>query len=300
MTRVDCGRKGELRATTARRGFTILELLVVVAVIALLLGILAPSLRLARRQAARLIGAARQRATTTALGVYALDHEDRYPDSIATIGSEANWNWQEPMMLTGYRARSPRIHRAMSTYLCEYIDDASVLYCPNAPRRYKYLDDVWHAGDGWDNPETGPKQDPASGTYCFYWNYVGYLEIEGRLFRGPARATDSGRLPLISDYLGYDHHRSRQSFSSCEPIPGASVTPGTPLSSAFWTRPAADVISPEPPEVNLNAAYVDGHVDPYTPDEAAAMRVIWKVDTSEPYPPGLGPGRFYLPPGTTR
>jgi len=276
-------------------GFTVIELLVVVAIIGLLLGILLPALRTARNQARRLIGSARQKSTAVSLGIYALDHDDRYPDSIATIGTEANWNWQEPMMLTGYRARSPRSHRAMSSYLGGYIDDPSVLYCPSAPRKYRYLEAVWQAGDAWDNPETGPSQDPASGTYCFYWNYVGYLEAEGRLFRGPTRATDSGRLPLMGDYLGYDHHRNRGGFSSCEPIRQASVVAGTPLSSAFWGRPADPNGPPPLPSIRLNAVYVDGHAASYVPDVAGGMRVIWKVDTGEPYPPGLGPGRFYLP-----
>ena len=51
-------------------------------------------------------------------------------------------------MLTGYRARSPRMHRSMSAYLRGYIEDADTMYCPGAPKKYRYLQDSWDAGDG--------------------------------------------------------------------------------------------------------------------------------------------------------
>ncbi|MBN1123850.1 MAG: type II secretion system protein [Sedimentisphaerales bacterium] len=287
---------GDKRPYLRQRGFTIIELLVVIAIISMLMAILVPSLSKIKRQAGSLLGASRQRQTTGSLSVFAFDHDDWFPDSVATIGSASNWNWQEPMMLTGYRARSPRLHRSMGEYLAEYIEDASMLYCPNAPQKYKYLQDVWEAGDTWDNPETGPQLDPASGTYCFFWGYMGYLEPSGRLFRGPTRSHDSGRSLMISDYFGFDHHRSRLSFASCEKIKGSSVAPGTPLSSAFWARRQEEEdLTKDDLQLCLNAAFADGHVEKYSPQDTMTMRVIWKVDTAEPYPPGLGPGEFFLP-----
>jgi len=47
--------------------------------------------------------------------------------------------------------------------------------------------------------------------------------------------------------------------------------------------------------MRLTAMFVDGHVERYGPSETTTMRVIWKTDTNQPYPPGLGPGEFYLP-----
>ena len=45
---------------------------------------------------------------------------------------------------------------------------------------YKHLQQSWDAGDDWDHPETSPRPDPVFGTYCFYWNYTGYLPARQR------------------------------------------------------------------------------------------------------------------------
>ena len=275
------------------RGFSLIELLVTVSIISMLTAILVPVMSSAQRQARRLRGMSNQRQILCGVSLYAMDNDERYPESIATIGPQWYWNWQEPMMLTGYRARSPRLHRAMSTYLWGYIDDAEIMYCPNAPKEYKYRQAAWDAGDEWDNPDTGPVLDPVSGTYCFYWNYTGYLEESEYLFRGP-RTTAGGpgqsRL-LLGCYFGYDHHRSPGAYGSCEQFDGSFVTEGTLLSSAYWSGRAGAPM----PEVKLHGGYIDGHVGTYSARDTTAMRVIWKTETNEPYPEGLGPGKFSVP-----
>jgi len=100
----------------ARRGFTLIELLVVMAIISILMGISLPGLSKVRYQARRILGTSNQRQIVSGANLFALDNDDRYPESVATIGDASSWNWQEPMMLTGYRARSPRLHRSMSAY----------------------------------------------------------------------------------------------------------------------------------------------------------------------------------------
>ncbi|MHC4559714.1 MAG: type II secretion system protein [Planctomycetota bacterium] len=279
-------------------GFTLVELLVVISVISLLAGILLPALSMARQQAQKLLGVSNQRQIVSAVSLYTEDNDQQYPESIATLGDELlSWNWQEPMMLTGYRARSPRLYRSMSAYLRNYIEDASTMYCPNAPRKYKYLQEAWDAGDEWDNPQTPPVQDPVSGTYCFYWNYTGYLEDRDYLFKGPRNSTGGiwQSTLLVSDYFGYDHFRNPNSYGSCERFPGASITEGTLLSSAYWSDKSSS--GPGAPDIRLNAGYTDGHVENFSSSDTTAMRVIKVPQTSEPYPygDGIGPGIFYLP-----
>jgi prepilin-type N-terminal cleavage/methylation domain-containing protein len=275
-------------------GFTLIELLVVISVIAVLTGILVPSLNKARLQARALLGTSNQRHIVRAANLFTSDNDQQYPESVATIGVQY-WNWQEPMMLTGYRARSPRVHRSMSAYLRPYIKDATIICCPGAPRRYEHLQAVWDAGDEWDNPKTPPVQDPASGIYCFYWNYTGYLPDRDYLFRGP-RNSAGGRghsKLLVSDYFGYDHHRNRGFYGSCEKFPGASIVEGSLLSSAYWSNrgdPGADA-----PEIKLRAGYTDGHVESFSASDTVTMKVIRYRETGEPYLDGMGPGDFYLP-----
>jgi len=277
------------------KAFTLIELLVVIAIISALMGILLPGLGKARYQARTLLGIGNQREITSGVSLFASDNNEQYPESVATIGDDSTWNWQEPMMMTGYRARSPRMHRSMSAYLQPYIEDAGIMYCLNAPRKYDYLQNAWNAGDEWDNPETPPVEDPVSGTYCFYWNYTGYLEERDYLFKGP-QSSASGRERsklLVSDYFGYDHFRSPNSYGSCEKFAGSSITEGTLLSSAYWSREG--VAGSDAPEIKLHAGYTDGHVETYSASDTLTMKVIWRPKIGEPYPDDIGPGCFYLP-----
>ena len=285
-----------------RGGFTLVELLAVISILALLMGILAPALSKARMHGRTVVGISNQRAIVRAVSLYAMDNDEGYPDSIATIGFGDLWNWQEPMMLTGYSTRSPRARRSMSGYLRRYIEKGRVVYCPNAPRKYKHLEAAWRAGDDWDNPDTAVTKDAVSGTYCFYWNYTGSLGGRGIFMgpSGPAGRKGEGTV-LLSDYYGYDHWRSPGMFGSCERIAGAGVTEGTYGSSPYWSkRQSRRRASLDGMGIRLHAGYVDGHVAEYDSREVVPMEVIVDRATAEPYPPGVGPGVIFLPEDGTR
>jgi prepilin-type N-terminal cleavage/methylation domain-containing protein len=278
-----------------RWGFTLIELLVVISIISLTMAVLVPSLGRVRRQARALLSMSNQKQISSAVNFFALDNNERYPPSVATVGFDNNWNWSDPTKLTGNRHRSPGLHRAMSEYLLNYIADASTMYCPNAPQRYKYLQQAWQAGDDWDNPDTSVPTDPVGGTYCFYWNYKGYLGGRRLIFRGPQGPASGARRYsklLVSDYFGYDHWRSPVSYSSCEPFSGANITPETWLLSAFWSRSGT---ADNPPEIKLRAGYTDGHVETYSASEVVPMKVSITADGYVPYPDDVGPGVFLLP-----
>jgi prepilin-type N-terminal cleavage/methylation domain-containing protein len=282
----------------ASRGFTIVEVLVVISIITVLMGILVPTLSIVRRRARTLKGVVNQRQIVGAVNYYALDNGDSYPQSVATIGVGSHWNWQEPTMLTGYRKRSPQLHRSMSAYLGAYIEDARMVFCTNAPEKYKYLQESWDAGDEWDNPDTAPVPDPVIGVYCFYWNYVGYLEEPRGIFRGPQGLLGGPEqsMLLVSDYFGYGHWRSPNDYGSCEEFRSANITPGTYVSSAYWSCPGIKSEGERAElKIKLHAGYMDGHVDSYYPSETVPMKVSIVPDGSIPYPDGIGPGIFYLP-----
>ena len=266
----------------------------VLSVISLLFSISVPAFSKAKYKARSLIGASRQRNIVTGVTLFATDNDGWYPPSVATIGQGSSWNWVDPRQMIAKDATYPGVHRAMSEYLADYIEDARIMYCANAPRKYKYLQDSWDAGDRWDNPENLFPWDPMTGTYCFYWNYVGSLP-GGKFFVGARRL--SGRPGesklLLSDYFGYDHYRSRNAYGSCEKFKGASVTrPERLLSADFWrSDPQRDPIF----ETELMAGYTDGHVESYTPSDTVTMKVIINRTTGAPYPNGVGPGDFFLP-----
>ncbi|MBE0537569.1 MAG: prepilin-type N-terminal cleavage/methylation domain-containing protein [Phycisphaerae bacterium] len=277
------------------RGFSVLELLVVVAVISVLGAILVPALGKARRQVRSLIGAVNQKQVVGGVTLFSMDNNDNYPESVATVGFGPGWNWSDPMKMTGNHTRSPGMHRSMSAYLRGYIDDAAVMFCPNAPRQYEYLQESWEAGDDWDNPDTSFPADPVTGTYCFYWNYTGYLTDKPYPFRGPSGSADGrGRSTLlVSDYFGYGHWRSPGCYGSCDRINGASIVQETWLLSAYWSTDGTKNRS----ELGAKprAGYTDGHVSTYTADETITMRVSMLADGSVPFASGASAGDIYLP-----
>jgi prepilin-type N-terminal cleavage/methylation domain-containing protein len=290
-----------VRAGGVKRAFTLVELLVVISIISVLTAILAPALSGVRRQAAALTGMRNQREVANAVNLFAADNGDLYPDSVATVGLDTNWSWYDPTKITGNRKRSPQIHRSMSAYLHDYIPDAKTIFCPCAPQQYKYLQESWDAGDDWDNPDTPVPSDPVGGTLCFYWNYIGYLGGPRELFKGP-RGPASGGLHsqlLVSDYFGYGHWRKPESFASCERLPGGDIIEETWLLSALWSG------SGDPntamPQVKLRAAYTDGHVETYYPNDVSAMRVSMTPEGTPPYPDGgASAGIFYIPRNAVR
>jgi prepilin-type N-terminal cleavage/methylation domain-containing protein len=277
-------------------GFTLIELLVVMSIISMLTAISLPVFTSVRDHVRSVCGIHNQKQIVLGVTLYTFDNEGQFPESVATVGFEPAWNWSEPTKLVGNEERSPGLHRAMSGYLYSYIKDAGVMFCPKAPKKYKYLQQSWDAGDQWDNPETPFPTDPVGGTYCFYWNYIGFLEERDYPFRGPCMTADDRRYSklLVSDYLGYDHWRSPDAFISCEKLRSVTFVPESWLLSSFWTL-QADSNDIGTLEISLNAGYTDGHVEQFETSDAVRMRVSLTPDGTIPYPEGVGPGYFYLP-----
>ncbi len=80
-----------------RPAFTLIELLVVIAIIALLVGMMVPSLRRARRQARIVVAHSDLRQITIALCQYAFDNYDELPPARSACG--VNLNYQLPVEL---------------------------------------------------------------------------------------------------------------------------------------------------------------------------------------------------------
>ena len=111
-----CGRPQS--SSLARLGFTLIELLVVVAIIALLMGILLPSLSRAREQARKIACLSNMRQMGVALQAYLIDSEYRLPPS-SCRSRDPNEHWLR--VLTGY-TREPLLVRCPSDRGKAFVD----------------------------------------------------------------------------------------------------------------------------------------------------------------------------------
>lgn len=236
------------------------------------------------------------------LNVFSNDFRNQYPPSVATVGTKDTWTWYDPRRIVGSTQRTPTHHRAMSSYLHDYIDPET-LYCPSAPDRFKYLEEMWEAREAWDNPETERSTDPLSGHYCFYWSYEAVLvtvedgkEVR-RPFRGPRTPAGGRRYSnvLATDFFSYGagHDNPPPSvYASCEHFDRASSN-ATQIVAPYWAGSPDD----DRPELSLKAVYTDGHVETYSSADVKRLHVISNPKTYETFDVGtkVSPGEFFIP-----
>ena len=119
MTEIKNSKRVDLRCGD-KPGFTLIELLVVIAIIAMLLGVLMPSLRRARAGAKRLVCAHNLKQVSLAVDLYLQSNDNTYPCAQDPLPA-GYWLW----MGRGWRS-------FVSPHLGGNIDpnNPSVLFCP--------------------------------------------------------------------------------------------------------------------------------------------------------------------------
>jgi len=100
-----------------RPGFTIIELMVVIAIIAILIALLLPALRQVREVARQTICASNQRQLLVAAGVYANENREHWPHQRADAESYATgeMHWLSPRAATEALHRPNWVHHLMQT-----------------------------------------------------------------------------------------------------------------------------------------------------------------------------------------
>lgn len=192
-----------------RRGFTLVELLVVIGIIALLIAILLPALNKARNQAVRVSCASNLRQLGQYWQMYASDHDGFYPDPGISYGNLYFLLWSQRQV-----------------FVDRYHSSGQVFYCPTA--RYAHADywnyklysapaDVMIAGYYFWPAQRGAT--PASVTEV--WNSAMGYNLPPLLKNSDKRAAE---IPLAFDWVlhygGNDWSASSHREGKSEPAGG--------------------------------------------------------------------------------
>ncbi len=80
----------------------------VISIISALMAILVPTANLVRRKARAIVGMHNQRKISNALTLFSMDNNDRYPQSVATVGTGDSWSWSDPTKMVGIQGAVSR------------------------------------------------------------------------------------------------------------------------------------------------------------------------------------------------
>lgn len=163
---------GRLRPCRCQRdAFTLIELLMVVAILSLLVSILLPSLNKAKELAKKAICASNQRQIGLGIGMYSVENRRAFPAALHWIsywpGMPAD---RSAFVSWGHALFRPANAAKYYPYSSEYIDERMVFVCPKMTRALEMLEERGPGSDPWDAMYTN---------YGFYRSYAAYANQAG-------------------------------------------------------------------------------------------------------------------------
>lgn len=256
-----------------KRAFTLIELLVVIAVIAVLMGILMPSLQKAREQAKIVRCGSNLRQVVLALATYTESNDGKLPPhpSFITKGNyhrpnELNWNGNTMGLVDPQKDGYHYVGR----YLGPYLKDAGVFNCPvSALTKNSSWPPTGQAeGTYGDFYRTG-RYASLHSTYSLFWNYQGFNHKESNHvdksmghFAGPKTMASKTKL-VIQDSFFYLTTNTNLLFDMPPQNSWCTSHPSKEGVRAFPYYVHKDLGGDELPKFRLNAGYLDGRVESF-------------------------------------
>jgi prepilin-type N-terminal cleavage/methylation domain-containing protein len=189
------GRSGSPRNPSARRighrGFTLVELLVVIGIIALLIGILLPSLNKAREASKRVVCASNIRQMYTYLVMYAGANRDQVPLG-GTTSAQTNyniWNGSDYQQLGLLMAGGSPLIKPDKAFSKSH----QLYYCPSSQFSGLMYDE--NIAGSYGNPWLAAGRGTRMGYGCRFDNTLG-----GPQWSGPKVTNNNGAFPRLREY----------------------------------------------------------------------------------------------------
>jgi len=229
------GVRSVRRMTTGQSGFTLVELLIVVALIALLVAIIVPSLGRARAWSRLVLCQTRLCSQAKAHFLYGADHGDAKAPILFGTGPRAVWDWTSPNTKFGGRPVGQGI-LVSGNYLA-----FDALLCPS----FAMLEDTALDRENWD------RQYFSGSSYEYYWRHPfaepgEQFDILGKEVTYWS-AMSAGRPGLAMDINAEEGHLYSGAYD-----PGQRLEPHPVLGRA-------------------NVSYIGGHVGTYDSEEVMLL-----------------------------
>jgi prepilin-type N-terminal cleavage/methylation domain-containing protein len=275
-----------------KNAFTLIELLVVIAVIAVLMGILMPSLQKAREQAKIIRCASNMRQIVLALSTYTESNDGKLPPSPSLIDpdgtgqntgnyhrpNELNWRIGNAQGLVADPQSQKGYHYA-GRYLGVYLEDAGAFNCPLS---------ALHKNTPW--PPTGAAQGsygefyqtgrfaPLHSTYTLLWNYQGFnhqlsnnVDKSMGHFVGAKTLASKTKL-VVQDSFFYLTTNVNLLFDMPPQNSWCTAHPSKEGVRAFPYYVHKDLGGDDFPRFRFNAGFLDGRVESFMSWEALKVK----------------------------
>lgn len=232
--------------------FTLIELLIVVAIIAILAGLLLPALNLAKEKARAIKCVNNLKQCNLAIISYGHDYKEISPLTYKLGTADDNWNWFTMMCIFPY-GRGP----GKPPFVAKYLTNPDAAYCPSSsPASLKEFQRPFtYEGGGGDNPQT----------------YGVYLSYETNLHTGDEQPKPTNISAEGDNYYGNSIYYNRLRYPSTHFIMSDSSS-GKETGCLPLQKASSGMIRMRHAR-RANTAMADGHVEPL---DAKGFRSVYK------------------------